>query len=147
MNFFLFLKRGILFFSCIIPLFLGCNFYFFLQLLFIILRKSFNIVCLPLSTPMSKNPMLLPCEAQFLPLEFFFLGPSLFSLTKESLLYGFLHSFNLEGKLSLARYLVLGITFYRSLVKFMESFKVVGLWDFTITFKGYTNTSVYSRTK
>ena len=43
-------------------------------------------------------------------------------------------------------HLVLGNTFCKSLFKFMASFNVVGLWDFTSPLKGYVNPLVKSKT-
>ena len=42
--------------------------------------------------------------------------------------------------------MVLGNTFYKFLVKFMESFNVVGLWDFMSPLKGSVNNSINIKT-
>ena len=76
---------------------------------------------------MSQNPRLLTCEAQFLSSKFFFSFLPLFSLAKEYFFHGFLPSLNLEEKLGLGGYLVLGNTFYKYLVKFMASSNADGL--------------------
>ena len=75
-----------------------------------------------------------------------FLGHSLFSLVQESFFHGFLPSLKLEGKFGLGGYLVVGNTFCKYLVKFMASFNVVVLWDFTSLIKYSYSPSLNNKT-